>query len=318
MVHIIWTTPGNETSEWESTWLLKLFGDSVDSHIHDPNMELPPKSQSVIIVNPKSSEKNVATSLYLKQYEDAGVPFGLIHLSDEFLNCDYRMYNFAQCRFVYRNYWHPMLCQGKVRCFPMGYKIGFESPAPIHIRRILERTYTWCFSGNLKFRHPERLRGLQVFHALPSGKCVIEHGDSFSNPTTGLNTLEYQTMLSNSIFALCPPGNIHLDSFRMYEALEAGAIPVTLAFTQQQPYSPSYWTYVFAQSDAIPFVAEESWEKCMEKVTYLLQHKEELEQVQTKCIEFWNKCKHQFQVNFKQSFDSLLAMTNEKKSTILQ
>lgn len=306
MVHIIWTTPGDHTSEWESTWLCYLFGNMVTSHVHDPHLEHPLRFHSVIVINPKTLDANVATSLYLKRYETAGIPFGLIHLSDEFLNCDYRIYQNTQCQFVYRNYWHPVLCQGKVKCFPMGYKIGFTDGLLAKAERPpTSRPNTWCFSGNLKFRHPERVRGLQVFQHLPRGACVIEQGDSFSNPITGLTTAQYQDILSDSAFALCPPGNIHLDSFRMYEALEAGAIPVTLACTPQQPQRPSYWAYVFNSPGGVPFIVQDTWEDCLERVKYLLSHPTELDKMQKDCKEFWETCKERVRTAFRTSFEEL-------------
>ena len=304
MVHIIWTTPGEHTSEWESSWLCYLFGDAVTSHIHDPKFERLPMFHSVIIVNPKTPESNVATNTYLQRYETAGIPYGLIHLSDEFLNCDYRFYQNLQCKFIYRNYWHTALCKGKVSCFPMGYKIGFTDGLQEKQKNVLLRKNMWCFSGNLKYRHPERVRGLQVFSVLPGGACNIEQGDSFSNPITGLSTPDYQDLLTNSVFALCPPGNIHLDSFRIYEALEAGAIPITLTCTAQQPCSPSYWTYVFNTTN-IPFIVENTWEQCLEKVRYFLTYPDELKVLQKACIQFWQERKKYFQIAFRASIEEL-------------
>lgn len=35
---------------------------------------------------------------------------------------------------------------------------------------------------------------------------------------------------------LCPVGHYNLDTFRVYEALEAGAVPVVLSTSQDQDY----------------------------------------------------------------------------------
>ena len=146
---------------------------------------------------------------------------------------------------------------------------------------------------------------MQVFQALPEGACVIEQGDSFSNPTTGLNTIQYQDLLSNSIFALCPPGNVHLDSFRIYEALEAGAIPIALGRTAQQPERPSYWVYVFNSPEGVPFIVEDTWEACLDRVRSLLSNPIALEKMQNDCKTFWQKCKKRVQVSLRSSFEDL-------------
>jgi hypothetical protein len=49
----------------------------------------------------------------------------------------------------------------------------------------------------------------------------------------------YRQMLQSSVWVLCPGGFVHPETFRLYEALEAGAIPV---LQQHQ-----FWTYLFAQ-----------------------------------------------------------------------
>lgn len=50
-----------------------------------------------------------------------------------------------------------------------------------------------------------------------------------ANPTSGRNTYmspeEYQEVMADSIFTLCPRGN-SVEQFRIYEALESGSIPV--------------------------------------------------------------------------------------------
>ncbi len=67
---------------------------------------------------------------------------------------------------------------------------------------------------------------------------------------------EYRTILAMSIFAPCPPGNYNQETFRLYEALEAGTIPIVLRSTNAQPYD--YWKCIFGTEDSIIIV--ENWE----------------------------------------------------------
>jgi hypothetical protein len=60
------------------------------------------------------------------------------------------------------------------------------------------------------------------------------------------------------------------------QAMEAGAIPVTLARSILQPYS--YWEELFGVSAAeIPFIMSDSWEINLQQVTWLLANPEEYE-----------------------------------------
>jgi hypothetical protein len=57
------------------------------------------------------------------------------------------------------------------------------------------------------------------------------------NDPNGLNTQQYAELLSNSKFALSPRGNYSVDCFRVYEALEAGAIPIIESQGKSQAFS---------------------------------------------------------------------------------
>ena len=87
----------------------------------------------------------------------------------------------------------------------------------------MNKKYTWSFTGQI--------------HAQGKRKEMIEQlkdcpGDSFFNinkswqSSDSLSTKEYRDILSNSIFVPCPRGNSSVDSFRLYECLECGAIPI--------------------------------------------------------------------------------------------
>ena len=62
---------------------------------------------------------------YLYQYEKYDIPFGVIHLSDEWLGDDIHYYNFKNCKFVFRNWYHESKKHEKVVFFPLGYKPEF-------------------------------------------------------------------------------------------------------------------------------------------------------------------------------------------------
>ena len=58
---------------------------------------------------------------------------------------------------------------------------------------------------------------------VPDGHAHITQ--SFGGPEA-LDVQAYADLLADTVFALCPRGNVSVDCFRVYEALEAGAIPV--------------------------------------------------------------------------------------------
>jgi hypothetical protein len=64
---------------------------------------------------------------------------------------------------------------------------------------------------------------LKAARRIPGG---VEHLTDRWEDTASLGRQEYAAMLSDSVFALCPVGNRSPDTFRFYEALETGAIPI--------------------------------------------------------------------------------------------
>jgi hypothetical protein len=93
-----------------------------------------------------------------------------------------------------------------------------------------------------------------------------------------------------SKFALCPIGHCNLDTFRIYEALDAGCVPVVLKQTKMQMYEPSYWHVLFGEDD-VPFVLGETWDECQRKVRVLLGDVGLYLDVRKRTNEFWARAK---------------------------
>ena len=59
----------------------------------------------------------------------------------------------------------------------------------------------------------------------------------------------YRQMLLDSVWVLCPGGFVHPETFRFYETLEAGSLPVL--------QTHSYWLYLFAtELPPFPLISE--------------------------------------------------------------
>lgn len=112
-----------------------------------------------------------------------------------------------------------------------------------------------------------------------------------------LSTEAYRDMLLNSIFALCPKGWWNLDSFRIYEALECGAIPIV----EKEPLD--YFSEFYGPH---PFLTVANWEEAPALVKNLIDHPEELEQKQKDCYKWWTayktKLKHEVADVIKKAF----------------
>ena len=136
---------------------------------------------------------------------------GLFHLSDEWFGEDYNYYrNFS---FVIRTYSTRCLQHAGIMTIPLGFpnetnREGIGMPAS-------QRSYLWCFFGNeRKGSRPDMLR---TFRAISSQSPV---------PTSNLKKSDYDCILRQTTFCPAPMGNVVLETWRTYEAMENGCIPL--------------------------------------------------------------------------------------------
>ena len=218
--------------------------------------------------------------------------YGVFLLSDENLIEPCEWLHDPSCLFSIRNYVNPWLFgHPKVTTLGLGFKRGFNN-GQLKEKSIYERKYWWCFAGT---PHGERGVMTECFEDLQVGKI---HYCSGFNATDGLAVEQYASLLNDSVFALCPPGQDSMDSFRLYEALEAGCIPVALKRTERVPIHPSYWHAIFEGERELPFVLGDSWQECREQVDKARKtHK--VETLQIDCQRLWVSTKEKWKAHTK-------------------
>jgi hypothetical protein len=159
---------------------------------------------------------------------------------------------------------------------PLGVPKTFvptQSPKELRGRR-----FSWAFLGDVK---NESRRNMV------SGLRDVR-GAAFLHTTSGWNAADarrgtaYSDVLADSIFAPAPPANVHLESYRTYEALECGAIPVV---------DTDYYGTEFGA----PFpVVQPTWEDAPEILNRLLGDRGALERLDAQCREWWADVKRSY------------------------
>lgn len=111
-----------------------------------------------------------------------------------------------------------------------------------------ERELPFFFSGQVT--HERRHECSAALARMPGGR-VIET-ERF---TEGISQKDYWRHLASAKLAPCPSGPCSPDSFRLYEALEAGCVPIADAVTPLGP-EPGYWTYVCGEPPPFPEITD--------------------------------------------------------------
>ncbi|MHC4134254.1 MAG: exostosin domain-containing protein [Planctomycetota bacterium] len=244
-VRLIWQIDPHDPATWEREWLFHLLDAHEIEHVVDLNHQI--VADHAIVVTAGLPKRGGDVAGYLRRFREAGHAVGVIHLSDERSRSPLSFY--ADAAFVYRNYFRPEALRfPHCRYFALGYKSGFTRD--LTVRDMDSRKYTWAFAGQVKTSRAAMIRSAQ---RIPGGHAHITR--SFADPE-GLDVGSYADLLSNTVFALCPRGNVSVDCFRVYEALEAGAIPVIedggitplwsdlrrpATFLKLHAWRPGYW-----------------------------------------------------------------------------
>lgn len=227
MINLIWWK-FEPYSSYEYDWLSLLLSDFKVNHIVDFENEVC-VDNAIIVANLSQAfftGKNYSKERqdfysYVKRFKAAGMKVGLFHLGDEFYRESTSFYQ--DLDFVFRQYYKAEDDKRYSHChyLPIGYKSGFCNE--LVARSVAEREYLWSFAGHLKGTRHEMMKHAK---GIVGGKF---HTTTQWNDPNGLNTKEYADLLNNTTFSLCPMGNYSVDCFRVYESLEAGAIPIVEA-----------------------------------------------------------------------------------------
>ena len=140
-------------------------------------------------------------------------PFHVLHLSDEFGTDEIGYY--AKATKVIRTYHRDNLPQ-HVHVIPLGYHHKSSTVTPIQ-----ERKLVWSFHGTDWFH-----RAVQLQHVIDYVPHHCKLQKEWNDPAQTKKG-EYLSDLGNSRFCPVLRGN-NAETFRLYEALEAGTLPIAL------------------------------------------------------------------------------------------
>ena len=254
-------------------WILNLLSKLEIEIINDTqNLD---ENESLIIVDHMISTKE---SFYFDLSNKVKKIF-LIHLGDEG-GAEKKDLVYSLCEHIWRTFSLPMFQNFKnVTSIPIGYKCD-----PIKDKiNILKRNYKWSFLGTT--------HGSSRYDLLNKHKNItpnfINLTENFSGKKS-MDTNDYYKILNNSIFAPIPHGYFHPETYRLYEALEAGCIPII--------ENPFQFFDNFLPNN--PLLSVNSWEDSSTIIKKYLENKKDIEILRNKINDWWTQHKE----NLKETF----------------
>lgn len=120
------------------------------------------------------------------------------------------------------------------------------------------RGYDWMFAGQITH---ERRRQMAA-KLLEMQQRDDMYGEYLPSEgfTQGVEPLDYYAIMAASKIAICPSGPQTPDSFRLFEALEAGCIPIAdTRIPSDMPndqFGDDYWTWFFGEEPPFPVITD--------------------------------------------------------------
>jgi len=184
------------------------------------------------------------------------------------------------------------------RFFPIGYAPGTREELakmglPIKVLR-------WFFSG--QSTHKRRKECIKALKTKDDGFLLETKGF-----TQGLDRHEYMLGLHGAMVAPCPSGAVIPDTFRLYEALEAGCYPIVDGLDPKGG-SKGYWEFLF--DGDVPFTVLDDWADLPGTIDYFC---DTYPKHQNECSAWWQLYKRDLRYNLMED----LGQTNTQEITVL-
>jgi hypothetical protein len=249
-------------SMWEYEWIREIFKPLLGEQVFDREHHIVLDHCLLIDSYPYSHSRE-----YYQQFR--GKNAWLFHCSDETYEGGYEVYrNF---RGVFRTYWSSIFDPHSVMQLPLGYSQGLMGG--MSERSSAERPFLWSFLGQgEKATRPDMLKALANIG--PSFVHLTDRG-----AVQPLGKVQYKQILLDSVFVPCCMGNVNLESPRIYEALECGAVPVL-----EKRISLDYFRKLLGDHPMPSFV---SWKQAARFITAIQHDRAAQDELLLRCSRWW-------------------------------
>ena len=278
---LLWNTNKNINSFWgnyhfinSTSWIYTII-EQTKYEIIDHVNKIDEKDQLIII----DSQLSIKKELYEKLSKKCSSIY-LIHLGDEGGTEDTNLvYNY--CKHVWRTFGLPKYFNNeKITCIPIGYK----SRPNFQNKEIIKRKFLWSFMGTI--------HGASRYDLIHQNQNLkpnfINKTSSFASGES-LDSEKYYEILYDSIFIMVPHGYIHPESYRLYETLEAGCVPII-----ENPHN--FYDNFLPKN---PLIKINLWKESSEIIKKLFNDKNKLKEKSNEINLWWKNYKKNLQNQFK-------------------
>ena len=261
----------------EKEWLEEIIGKPVEFLPY--GFENTPGAQNInfLLVQRYSDTQKLLTEK-LDALAAENKPAVIIHLSDEYLNENISFYEHPAVKLVIRNYIRADIPNPeKVITIPLGYVKNRSLKG--NYKKLSDRPLIWSFAGSVD--KPTRIDMLQTMSALEPN--LMKLLPTWKQPQPE-DAAEYLKSLSDSKFIPCVPGQ-NYETYRLYEALEAGCIPICVGNEKNE-----HDCYNKLIGDKAILIVND-WASARLMIQQLNENPDALNQIQENLTKYWTNHK---------------------------
>lgn len=159
-----------------------------------------------------------------------------------------------------------------------------ETLAGIDRRPLAERRL-WGFAGQVQ--NESRQAFVDAVRGRGDGELRLSPGFA-----QGMDRPTYLRFLAETAIAPSPAGNVNPEGFRLYEALEAGCLPVSQRSFPGWPTGFDWWTWTFGETPPWPVVDE--WRELPDILDSYAADQRRLQRDATRAGAWWTALKRRF------------------------
>lgn len=138
------------------------------------------------------------------------------------------------------------------------------------------------------------------------GKYFCNTNENWQS-SDSLTTQDYKKILKDSIFVPCPKGNYSVDTFRLYEALEVGSIPII--------EKSEYWKKILGKDH--PLIECNGWENIHKDLKKLSENSAWVEEHTKKTQQWWTKYKSDLKSKIKKTTNPQEPILSKKQLQLI-
>ena len=219
---------------------------------------------------------------------------------------------------------------GKPAYFPLGARFEFKHVTPPEILRASQRELLFNFVGTIS-TSPSRKRMIESIESLNTsatsailGRGFFQvskqwsgHPDSAKAQKDGyLGVDEYRAVLLKSVLTLSPAGH-NPECYRLWEALEAGSIPV-VPLDQNYHQHPCHESLLPLRQSAAPVIFVRGWSELPGLLKEFNDNPARADQMQKETLEWYERFMRDTAARFEATLDARMARKLQKRSASFQ